>query len=302
MKRIHFFRTVCILVVIVSVCISSVFATNAASKIKSKSVKMNVSGATISIGDIITLNAQMKPTNSTDTISWTSDNSKVATVNKYGVVTALSEGAATITAKTSSKKKTKCAITVKKHLTVEEVEKLISKKCLSEESIKQMISNSTLSEQDVRRIISENLNNDQKVVWEDGMELKNIGDSSTMSNDDFIIESISIKKYHCKEVWNGVQQKYKYILSITGSMPEHLPPEELSGLYADITIHYLKENGSTDVKGYVYPFYSKIRKKSPITRELKEENGKFEVIFEQYDIFCDYDEFYVNDMTFDIYR
>ena len=56
----------------------------------------------------------MKPAKSTDTLKWSSSNKKVAKVDKYGKVTAVKKGTATITVKTSSGKKAACRITVKK--------------------------------------------------------------------------------------------------------------------------------------------------------------------------------------------
>ena len=72
--------------------------------------------ATIGVGDIVTLDATMNPVNSTDSLKWSTSNKKVATVNKYGVVSAVSAGKATITVKTSSGKTSKCTVTVKTYL------------------------------------------------------------------------------------------------------------------------------------------------------------------------------------------
>ena len=66
-------------------------------------------------GDSITLKATIKPAETTDkTLSWTSSNSKVATVDENGNVTAKKEGTCVITTTTSNIKKAKCKITVKK--------------------------------------------------------------------------------------------------------------------------------------------------------------------------------------------
>jgi uncharacterized protein YjdB len=75
---------------------NSFFAT-AGKRIKCKSVKLNVSKATILVGDVVTLSAVMNPKNSTETIKWKSNNKKIATVNQMGCVTAISPGTATIT-------------------------------------------------------------------------------------------------------------------------------------------------------------------------------------------------------------
>ena len=86
-----------------------------ASKIEVKSVKLNKTKATLKVGDTLTLKATLKPKNATDkTISWKSSNKKVATVDENGIVTAKKKGTCTITATSSSGKKAKCKITVKK--------------------------------------------------------------------------------------------------------------------------------------------------------------------------------------------
>ena len=86
-----------------------------ASDIEAKSVKLNKKKATLKKGASITLKATVKPTDTTDkTLSWTSSNSKVATVDGNGKVTAKKKGTCVITATTSNGKKAKCKITVKK--------------------------------------------------------------------------------------------------------------------------------------------------------------------------------------------
>ncbi len=77
----------------------------AKTKIKAKSVVLDPSNVTLAVGDIVTLNAVMTPTNSTDSLKWTSSNKKVASVSKNGVVTAKAEGSTKITVKISGKKK-----------------------------------------------------------------------------------------------------------------------------------------------------------------------------------------------------
>jgi hypothetical protein len=144
------------IVLIILLSLSIVSSIAAKSKIRAKSIALNVDTATISIGDVITLSAVMKPTNSTDTVKWSSDNNSVATVNKYGVVTGLSEGTATITAKTSSKKKASMNITITKSLSQKEIESLINKNLLSIESIEGLIKKNSLSEAQIKNLIQKN--------------------------------------------------------------------------------------------------------------------------------------------------
>ena len=81
--------------------------------IKSTKVKLDATKKTIKVGKTATLKAKMTPTNSTDTLKWTSSNKKVATVDKNGKVYAVKKGTATITVKTESGKKATCKVTVK---------------------------------------------------------------------------------------------------------------------------------------------------------------------------------------------
>lgn len=56
------------------------------------------------IGNTLSLQATVLPADATDkTLEWSSDNDSVATVNQYGVVTAIDNGSATITVKTKDK-------------------------------------------------------------------------------------------------------------------------------------------------------------------------------------------------------
>ncbi len=79
------------------------------------SVKLNKTTLELSPKGTATLKATIEPSNTTDnkTVTWTSSNTKVATVDKKGNVTALSVGTAVITAKAGTKTAT-CKVTVKK--------------------------------------------------------------------------------------------------------------------------------------------------------------------------------------------
>ena len=77
-------------------------------------VKLNKSSATLSKGGTVTLKATITPSNATNqTLTWTSSNTKVAKVSADGKVTAVKNGTATITCKTSNGKTATCKITVK---------------------------------------------------------------------------------------------------------------------------------------------------------------------------------------------
>lgn len=80
-------------------------------------ITLNKSAVTLNNGSSYNLTVSYSPANTTDskTVTWTSSNSKVATVSR-GKVTAKMPGTATITAKVGSKTRT-CKVTVKAPLT-----------------------------------------------------------------------------------------------------------------------------------------------------------------------------------------
>ena len=77
-------------------------------------VKLNKTSQTIEKGSTVSLTATVNPSNATNKgVTWTSSNTKVATVNSTGKVTAIDSGSATITVKTKDGNKTaSCKITV----------------------------------------------------------------------------------------------------------------------------------------------------------------------------------------------
>ena len=78
-----------------------------------KNIHMSSSSMSIKNGSTVQLTAIITPQElSSSTLTWSSSNTKVATVNNKGLVTAKSVGKATITAKTSNGLTAKCEITV----------------------------------------------------------------------------------------------------------------------------------------------------------------------------------------------
>lgn len=69
--------------------------------------------STVTEGDTFTIHCRLKPSNSDDTITYTTTNSKIASVDSSGKVTAVSTGNAVITAKASSGVKDRFSLTVK---------------------------------------------------------------------------------------------------------------------------------------------------------------------------------------------
>jgi len=79
-------------------------------------ISLNISSASLNVGDTKQLTATITPYNATDkSVSWSSSNYSVASVSSNGLVTAVSSGSATITCKANdgSGKTATCSITVK---------------------------------------------------------------------------------------------------------------------------------------------------------------------------------------------
>jgi len=79
------------------------------------SIELNKTVARLTVGDTLHLIANISPNDATDkTITWASDNSTIATVDKNGLVTAINAGDARITATTSNGLNAYCNVTVLK--------------------------------------------------------------------------------------------------------------------------------------------------------------------------------------------
>ena len=80
-----------------------------------ESVTLDITSTILNTGETLTLTATVKPDNATDkTVTWSSSNSSVATVDANGKVTAVAQGTAIVTAKAGDKTAT-CTVTVKKN-------------------------------------------------------------------------------------------------------------------------------------------------------------------------------------------
>lgn len=80
----------------------------------SEDIKFTQSEKIMTVGDRYILRAFVKPANTTDVITYSSSNDRVALVNSDGRIAALREGIATITARTSNGHKAVCRIVVVK--------------------------------------------------------------------------------------------------------------------------------------------------------------------------------------------
>lgn len=83
-------------------------------KILPTGVSLAKTAVNITVGNKYLLKTTLTPSNASTTCTWTSSNTKVATVNKYGNVTAVGVGTATITVKTANGKTASCIVTVRK--------------------------------------------------------------------------------------------------------------------------------------------------------------------------------------------
>jgi subtilisin family serine protease len=80
--------------------------------VKAAEFKFVLNEKTLDIGEQFNLRTVVRPTGSTDTITYTSSDEKVAVISPTGKVTALAEGKALITARTTSGLVSTCLITV----------------------------------------------------------------------------------------------------------------------------------------------------------------------------------------------
>ncbi len=102
--------------ILLSVILVMSFAfTVSAATIKVKSIKLNVSSVSLIEGKTYDLKATFTPSNTSQKkLTYTSSNKSIATVSSKGKITAVKEGKAVITVKSSSNKKVKakCTVTV----------------------------------------------------------------------------------------------------------------------------------------------------------------------------------------------
>lgn len=75
-------------------------------------VVLDRTSASLKVGGTLTLKASVQPDYASQSVTWSSSNTRIATVNSSGVVTAKAEGTANITASTGNGKKASCTVKV----------------------------------------------------------------------------------------------------------------------------------------------------------------------------------------------
>jgi hypothetical protein len=262
MKRSFLITLMVAIVIIFSVSTTSFAATK---------LKLNCTKATIGVDNVITLSVNAKKA------KWKSSNTKVAAVNKNGVVTGVKSGKVTVTAKANGKT-AKCRVTVKNYLTDSQAAQLIASGVLTEDSVKQIVKDNSLTTEEVIKLIKQNSNNTTTIVsggglsqsevqamindamgnnWTDGTDLtfynseqmpitvygENLEDFTleTDPTDSHIeITSVKITKYRDTSVILGHKQKYRYHVEISGVNYPNSQGEQLRRC----SIVYLRSDGA----------------------------------------------------------
>ncbi|MBR2229258.1 MAG: Ig-like domain-containing protein [Prevotella sp.] len=98
--------------------------TVSAKEVTSVSIKSSLS---LDVGDSYTLTPTITPSDAKTSYTWSSDNSGVAAVSQYGVVTAKSAGTARITVKTTNGKSATCLVTVSAKVKLSKTKAIIEK-------------------------------------------------------------------------------------------------------------------------------------------------------------------------------
>ena len=180
-------------------------------------------------------------------VVWSSSDKSVATVSSSGVVTAKKEGTATIYAKYRDKKYSS-TVRVSKYWTEKGLKSLIKK--------------------------TESSNN-----WKDGTSLKCLT-KVPYKVGNITVKGISVKKYHYTGTWFGTQQKYKYLITIKGS---------ISG-QDSIGLQFTRSDGASTERQY-YAFST--QKERNIHSKFTKSGENFTLAVAQYNMWCDYDEFII---------
>ena len=75
-------------------------------------ISLNTNAVSVTIGNTLQLTSTLSPNGATGVVTWSSSNNNVATVNSNGLITGISAGSVTITARVSQSIYTTCLVTV----------------------------------------------------------------------------------------------------------------------------------------------------------------------------------------------
>ena len=95
-----------------SACMQAYPGDGSSGTIDPTSVTLNKTALSLTVGATSTLSATINPTGATGSVTWSSNNTSVATVSSAGKVTAVAAGTATITARVTSSVYATCTVTV----------------------------------------------------------------------------------------------------------------------------------------------------------------------------------------------
>lgn len=120
--------------------------------------------------------------------------------------------------------------------------------------------------------------------WKDGTALKCLN-KVPYKFYNITVQEISVKKYHYTGTWFGTQQKYKYLITIKGSYTGSITQEDR------ITLKFTRSDGAAWDPTRYYPFST--QKESNINSKFTKSGKNFTLTVAQYNIWCDFDEFFI---------
>ena len=120
--------------------------------------------------------------------------------------------------------------------------------------------------------------------WKDGTALKCLN-KVPYKFYNITVQEISVKKYHYTGTWFGTQQKYKYLITIKGSYTGSITQEDR------ITLKFTRSDGAAWDPTRYYPFST--QKESNTNSKFTKSGKNFTLTVAQYNIWCDFDEFFI---------
>lgn len=119
--------------------------------------------------------------------------------------------------------------------------------------------------------------------WKDGTALKCLNKVPYRVGN-ITVNEISVKKYHYTGTWFGTQQKYKYLITVKGSYTG-----SING-WGPLILQFTRSDGaSTEPEHYYFTTEKTLLGNSKFTKSGK----NFTLTVAQYNIWCDFDEFFI---------